>query len=529
MWEILKATDKNKYKLLITNFASLSEAFSQKSDEVATSTVAPIVNSKFQETVFQRSFNAVGEDISNTSYDASVIVDKENKFLVGIKSFGLYSGDQKIAQFKSNSVSDNWELILNEIRLNAKRAIDKQEADKINEPLYKELATKIATLRNNRIASSKELIKGFKVDDVTVQSVYHVLMPSKKDQKPQIFVGETNYSPIDIDNLTIIGSTNKSTPNNFKFTDGIHQYKYTSADSQLYMSFKNQEIIVDAWDVHYNGNPFELFETLHERIPTSKVDSENRIEQTISWMICKADGTVEENSGFNAFDGGSKLAKNVRQQRIDSIKEKYSTLVNTADMNFIISYLTSILLSSWNSIEDKRKRKELRDELIDYLEKLGNFTLLKEVESLVYRPVSEVYIPIPDSKNFHTNNPDFFGPQIGTFKEGTDKLLLPKEKRIFKLEFMASGDVIDAYINQDAGKSIQSYSNQQILGEWLLRKVFQLKEREPLTGQRLIDIGINGIRLNKFKDNSRGIGLEFIWIDSNNPPADAIGWVKNFE
>ena len=52
---------------------------------------------------------------------------------------------------------------------------------------------------------------------------------------------------------------------------------------------------------------------------------------------------------------------------------------------------------------------------------------------------------------------------------------------------------------------------------------FQLKEREVLTGQRLNELEINGIRLTKF--NNGEIGIEFIWIDTENPPIDAIGWV----
>ncbi len=117
MWEHLKQEQKDKYKTLITNFASLSEAFSQKAEvdekNSAEDFVAPIVNSKFQETVFQRAFQAVGEDIANTSYDASVVVDEKHKYLVGIKSFGLNSGDQKIAQFKKDSQS--WNELLSEI------------------------------------------------------------------------------------------------------------------------------------------------------------------------------------------------------------------------------------------------------------------------------------------------------------------------------------------------------------------------------------------------------------------------------
>ncbi|NMD84824.1 hypothetical protein [Streptococcus sp. WB01_FAA12] len=50
-----------------------------------------------------------------------------------------------------------------------------------------------------------------------------------------------------------------------------------------------------------------------------------------------------------------------------------------------------------------------------------------------------------------------------------------------------------------------------------------MKEREVLTGQRLNKLEINGIGLTKFKNGE--IGIEFIWLDNENPPSDAIGWV----
>lgn len=70
------------------------------------------------------------------------------------------------------------------------------------------MARKIATLRNQRIESSKALIKGFKSDSTHVEAVYHVLMPTPKGNVPQIHVGETSYLPVDLNNLQIKGSTN---------------------------------------------------------------------------------------------------------------------------------------------------------------------------------------------------------------------------------------------------------------------------------------------------------------------------------
>ena len=522
MWEHLKSEQKEKYKTLITNFASLSQAFSQKAeseDEGQTEqAVAPIVNSKFQETVFQKAFNAVGEDIANTSYDASVVVDENHKYLVGIKSFGINSGDQKIAQFKKDSQS--WTDLLGDIKFHADISVDKETADKENYQRYEELARKIATLRNQRIESSKAQIKGFNSDSVNVEAVYHVLMPTPKGEKPKIFVGETTYLPVDIENLVIEGSTTKNNPTNFRFTDGHHHYKYTAADSQLHMTFNNKDIVVDTWDVHYIEDPFSLFENLHL---LTAAQEQSHILETVSWVITDKHGNVEENSGFNAFNGGSKLAKKDRLPRILKIQDKFKNSLAPEELTFVTFSLEEILLKKWTSKEEKAQMKAIREDLINFVHETGNEKLIKEIEQLVYRPVSEVYISLPDSKNFHDERPDFFGPGFGSFEPGTKKLALSKEERTFKLRFLPSGDVINAYINQEAGKAIQSTDKQEILGNWILRGVFQLKEREVLTGQRLNELEINGIRLTKFKNGE--IGIEFIWIDTENPPSDAIGWV----
>ncbi|MBM7635600.1 hypothetical protein [Streptococcus saliviloxodontae] len=519
MWEDLKSSDKKRYQTLITNFASLSQAFSQKADtdDGDLEQVAPIVNSKFQETVFQRAFNAVAEDIANTSYDASLVLDDKHKYLVGIKSFGLSSGDQKVAQFKKDS--QKWTEILQKIQFHASISNSKEEADEKNKASYETLARYISHLRNQRIASSKAQIKGFQSEDVSVESVYHVLMPTRKGQDPKIHVGETSYLPIDIEQLQILGATNLNNPTNFRFTDGNHVYKYTAADSQLHMTFNNQDIIVETWDVSYVEDPFYLFEHLHE---LSGGKEEQIVEQTVSWMIPNAKHEVEESSGYNAFDGGSKLAKADREKRIASIETKYTSLLAEDELKKVSDYLKEILLISWKKTEDM---KSLRSELMTYLmDTVQNIELINDIEHMIYRPISELYIPIPDAKHFHQTYPNFFGEAIGTFKENSNKLALPKEERIFTLRFLPSGDEIEAYINQDNGKAIQSTQKQGILGEWILRGVFQLKERERLTYERLVQLEINGVRLTKHKD-STVIGIEFIWIDEENPPADAIGWI----
>ena len=64
MWSDLPKNQRDRYKKLITNFASLSEAFTQKMKEE--DVVNPIISSKFQEKAFQTCFKANAEDIKQT-------------------------------------------------------------------------------------------------------------------------------------------------------------------------------------------------------------------------------------------------------------------------------------------------------------------------------------------------------------------------------------------------------------------------------------------------------------------------------
>lgn len=67
MWKDLPENEKEEYKRMILAFASLTELFSQKNEE-NDEIPAPIINSKYQETIFQKAFHASAEDIGNTSY-----------------------------------------------------------------------------------------------------------------------------------------------------------------------------------------------------------------------------------------------------------------------------------------------------------------------------------------------------------------------------------------------------------------------------------------------------------------------------
>ena len=178
MWKDLPKEQKEEYKKMICVFCSLSSLFSQKSINTEKVT-EPYINSKYQETIFSKVFNATIEDIGNTSYDASLTIEKDGQktnYLVGIKSFQFKNGAQKIAQFKQQNkewTNKTYKIV---------EAKNIKEINRLNLPIYEELAKRISELRNQRLRSSQANLKGFNYSNETdIKAVYHVLMQALKD------------------------------------------------------------------------------------------------------------------------------------------------------------------------------------------------------------------------------------------------------------------------------------------------------------------------------------------------------------
>lgn len=537
MWKDLPEEQRQEYKKMILAFASLSKMFTQKegskNEEISGQSEdnqnqdgdipVPVVNSKYQETVFQRVFGATAEDINNTSFDAALQLKTASgdvkKYLVGLKVFQERgSSGQKVAQFKANR--DEWSELLEQMRSNAQGLKNKQEIDKVNHDLYMKLAENISDVRNARIESSEENLKGFKIDSVNddVEAVYHFIMPLlTEDKQPCLRVGETSYTKIDIDNLSVEGCVGVRNPTNFKFTDGRHQYRFSSSDHQLSMNFSNY-VMEDEWDVRYAEDAYAIFAGIANQIygiETPKNELlKDKISESYAWKI-----KIEKCSGFNGFNGAPKMGKPQRIKRLVKIKEEYGGVVDDELLQNICSMVGDIFATS-----DADKRNVIRQNIRELLAVIGNEQLTKEVLSMIMRPQHEVYIPIPGSRTFHESHPDFFAPRAGTFKQEksmTNKLALPKEDRVFDLIFEPSGTKVKAFITQDNGKAIESLESQAILGKWILQGVFQLQPYEPLTEERLRRVGINGMRFYKLK-GQEGVHLEFIWIDSEHKPDDLL-------
>jgi len=373
MWRELPEEEKNEYKRMILAFASLTEMFAQKAD-INGHLPIPILNSKYQETVFQKVFDAFPEDIGNTSFDVSM-ERCGKKYLIGLKTFGLKSGEQKVAQFKANH--DDWTELFetikkNSINSNGERKT-KEEINYTNESLYLLLAKRIASLRNKRIESSKANLQGFRIEEgQEVESIYHVLMPSCIDNEPSISVGEISYDLIDLDSIEIIGCTSERTPTNFSFHDKNHFYRFTSADCQLLMNFENPEIILEEWSVRYADDAYSFFANLADNL-YKREEEKGIVEESYSWSLLNEKGDVELFSGFNGFYGvGSKIGKGERERRIEKLEEKYPELTNEPHLNYVIGSLKHFLLNESSDKKAKIEKASIRDEIVEIVRETGD-------------------------------------------------------------------------------------------------------------------------------------------------------------
>ena len=102
------------------------------------------------------------------------------------------------------------------------------------------------------------------------------------------------------------------------------------------------------------------------------------------------------------------------------------------------------------------------------------------------RDLGEVYIPIPI--DIRKQFPNFF----------------PKRDVHFKLK-IPTGEIFSAKVCQDSSKALMTNHN-KALSDWLLRKVFQVKEGELLTIEKMNELGFDSVII--FKDDNENYRID---------------------
>ncbi|WP_257009385.1 NgoFVII family restriction endonuclease [Bacillus sp. 7884-1] len=305
----------------------------------------------------------------------------------------------------------------------------------------KELIYTVANLRNERIEFT---MRTYGLDSM----IYHCVtrLPGK------ILIFESTMDQIDIPNIKNIDVSNKNT---ITFDDGKNEYSFNLTKSTLYKRFFTDDPLTEI-NVSILEKPYvslaKLFDTFQ---PQSQFFTSKSIMEQFDFFTNNKNtaNVIEPSSGSGSF-----LMEALQQYQIKS-KRKFES------RDFVILPLFS----------DRGNKRHVP-------EKSG---LNQWNASGRPRHHDEVYIPIP--KWIHDVFPSFFPPRDESFQ-----LNLPDKS------------LLSAKVCQENSKALMTNPNRD-LGEWMLRKVLGLAERELLTFEKLEILGIDSVNVYKHSDKHYSI------------------------
>ncbi|TGE80056.1 restriction endonuclease PLD domain-containing protein [Weissella confusa] len=276
IWDRYTQDERESYIEYLKIYGALSGLFNQK----ASTTGAPYLDSKFQETVYAKSFNSEDVDIGNTPHDIKSIFGSESVG-IGIKTWlSSKPSFQKVMQLKKY----------------------KTTIDKFNDPSTSDqLAYKISEIKNERLMFDYKRL-GLKQDG----NVYHYVTRDTG----LLTLNETSYPLVDINNVVPGNLTNKS----FNFSDGQKEYKYTFGDSQIWMKFEETQkdtSILDKIPVSLIDDPFLFLKNAYNNYTSDNgilVSRQVTPDYLYLPLYSYRSKTVPESSGLNAWNGKPKTS-----------------------------------------------------------------------------------------------------------------------------------------------------------------------------------------------------------------------------
>lgn len=275
IWQRYSEEERKDYEDYLRMYGALSAMFNQKSSE----TGAPYLDSKFQETIYAKTFNSEDVDIGNTPHDIRSEFGAE-KIGIGLKTWlNSKPSYQKVMQLKS------YRSEIDPFLPTAKKDGDPEA-----------LANILSKIKNDR------LITDYKRLGLTEDSnIYHYVTRDKGVLR----LTETSYPLVDISTL----KPGKMTKSSFTFSDKYKQYRFSYSDHTIWMHFSEDDpetYLLDTIDVEILKDPFAFLKSAFEKqrgVYIPKTDDEKYLYLP---LYSYRDKKVGKRSGLNAWNGNPK-------------------------------------------------------------------------------------------------------------------------------------------------------------------------------------------------------------------------------
>ncbi|PIE78285.1 MAG: NgoFVII family restriction endonuclease [Candidatus Delongbacteria bacterium] len=281
VWEQYSSEQREEYIKFLQVYGALTNLFRQKKGDLI-----PYLDSKFQETIFARTFNGQNVDIGNTPHDVLSIFGSK-RVGIGLKTWmGSNPSFQKVMQLK------RYQDEINKYRNNDE-----------------DFAYKISQIKNDKMRIDYQRL-GLSESD----NIYHYVTRDKG----LFTINECAYPLIDINNLKDFKKTNSA----FCWSDGQKDYKYTFADSQIWQRFdssKYNTLLLKKFDVKIIEDPFSfLLEAYFNIIEKFQEDKSDIVEAYLPLYSYRSK-EVEEKSGLNAWNAAPKVKGSNRPRPLNEV------------------------------------------------------------------------------------------------------------------------------------------------------------------------------------------------------------------
>jgi len=348
--------NNGNYLKLLSIVSKLSALFSDSS--------IPYIHYRIIENIFCKCFNASNLSRSDTAFDA-----KYNSIGIGLKTFICNSNNssEKIAEF--NQLSKD-----------------------IQNFRGQKLAEKLAEYRNARIELANRTYG-------ISESLYHIVARQEK----KLILFETDYRPINVDNIRIVKGNDKS----LHFEDGQNIYSYNHSKSTLFRKFtipQNHYLL----DIEIIQDPYNLLLGLFEDRILQPAN--NTLTKGIDYVILPLYSTKKRivcpKSVLNQWNAAGRK-RNVGEVYIPIptiIHRKYPDFFPNRDASFNLKVPTNEILSA-KLCQDNRKalmtnpNRALSDWLLRKVLQLAEGELAT-IEKLDILGFDSVIIQKHDNENF---------------------------------------------------------------------------------------------------------------------------------
>ncbi|MGD7008794.1 NgoFVII family restriction endonuclease [Metabacillus sp. 84] len=273
--------------------------------------------------------------------------------------------------------------------------------------------------------------------------IYHCV--TRKPGKILLF--EMPMDLIQINSISNIKASHNG--NTITFEDGLNQYSFNVTKSTLYKRFFTPESSVLAViDVKIYDQPYKLLMKLEELI--------EQLQESSEYSNASVDLIINDPPENPSTISAPIFLDDIQKIKEDFTTEDYVILPLFSDRGAQRHVPEKSGLNQWNAAGRPRNP-------------------------------NEVYISIPSW--IHKDFKGFFPPRDLDFQ-----LRLPDKSRM------------SAKVCQENSKALMSNPNSR-LGEWLLRQVMDLEEKELLTYDRLMTLGIDSVIV--FKHSEREFSIDF--------------------